>query len=105
MNTRFFCALAVSGIFAAASPAVFAEEQAPDWAVYMQSSANVAAISAGVGLASPCKNPLIFEETVTEEFRTIAIHCRGGSDDEFSVFIQFIVSGDVIVPSGFSLAG
>ncbi|MEO0546172.1 MAG: hypothetical protein AAF035_04425 [Pseudomonadota bacterium] len=105
MRNVFGSGVAMMGAFACGLTSVAAGEKAPDWAIYMQSAANVAAIGSGIAMATPCSKPLIFEETVEENTRTVAIHCRGDSEDEFSVFVTFNVVGDVIVPSEFSRAG
>ena len=97
--------LATIGALTAASTTAFADDKKVDWDTYMRVPVAISAIGAAVSLASPCGKDLIFEETVSETERGIAIHCPGASGYDFSVFVRFNVYGDQIIPAGFDLAG
>lgn len=67
------------------------EDKAPDWVMYMRSTANVAANGSGIVKATPGSKPLIFEETIGDKTRTIAIQCRGDGEERFCLFLTFNV--------------
>ena len=85
--------------------AVNGQENKVDWDFYMRSPGAISAVASAVALATPCDKSIIFQETISANERSIAVHCPGDSGYDFSVIVQFDIFGDQIIPRRFDLAG
>ncbi len=79
-----------------------------DWQKYMQSSANVSAISAAVAWVDGCsKKPLLIEELKPGEGKVLlTFTCDGNEDERATAIIEFNSYGNGnLFPKKFDFAG